>query len=215
MIPLPTALITDLERSYKENFTMMAGAQLHVKAAPSIIDALTGLSQAGLYGWTDSGDAQYIDAVENWMRSIRGWVIRREWIVPSYGTLQGICACIRAFTEPGDGIIVQQPVYLLYHRAIHNCERKLVDNTLTYTDGRYRIDFDDLDMKMQDPKNKLMILCNPHNPIMDVWEREDLEKVAALAGKHEVLVVTDEIFAEHVIAPAGDDPLRQPGVSHG
>ncbi len=191
---------------FREDYTMMAGAQLHVKTAPCIVDALIRLSQAGLYGWTRSDDAQYLDAIENWMRTIRGWNIRREWIVPSYGILQGISACIRAFTQPGDGIIVQQPVYLLYARTIANCGRVLVDNTLRLTDGRYSMDFSDLEAKMRDPHNKLMILCNPHNPIMDVWDQQALGEVARLAKQNGVLVVADEIFAEHVTLPEGITP---------
>ena len=162
---------------FRPDYTVMAGAQLHVKTAPCIIDALTRFSQAGLYGWTDSDDPLYIRAVVNWMAKVRGWEIEPSWIVPSYGILQAI----RAFTQPGDGIIVQQPVYLLYARAIANCGRKLVDSPLQLRGDRYEMDFADLEEKMAAPENKLMLLCNPHNPTMDVWEREDLERVAALA----------------------------------
>lgn len=192
---------------FRPDYTVMAGAQLHVKTAPCIIDALTRFSQSGLYGWTDSDDPLYIRAVVNWMAKVRGWEIEPSWIVPSYGILQAMCASIRAFTQPGDGIIVQQPVYLLYARAIANCGRKLVDSPLQLRGDRYEMDFADLEEKMAAPENKLMLLCNPHNPTMDVWEREDLERVAALAQKHHVLVVADEIFAEHVVAPGLMDSL--------
>ena len=112
-----------------------------------------------------------------------------------------MCASIRAFTQPGDGIIVQRPVYLLYARAIANCGRKLVDSPLKLRGDRYEMDFAGLEEKMAVPENKLMLLCNPHNPTMDVWERTDLERWAALAKKHHVLVVADEIFAEHRCQP--------------
>ena len=191
---------------YRDDFTMMAGAQLHVKTAPCIIDALTRLAKAGLYGWTSSDDARYIAAITSWMHTVRGWDVAREWIVPSYGILQGISACIRAFTRPGDGIIVQQPVYLLYERAIRNTGRVLTDNTLRYQDGVYSMDFDGLEALMRDPKNSLMILCNPHNPTMDVWDEASLARVAALAKRYNVLVVCDEIFAEHVLPPGTMTP---------
>ena len=183
---------------FRPDYTVMAGTQLHVKTAPCVIDALTRLSQAGLYGWTSSSEPRYIQAIVDWMARIRNWSIQPEWIVPSYGILQGMCASIRAFTQPGDGVIVQQPVYLLYARAIANCGRKLVDSPLRQNGDHYEMDFADLEAKMAAPENKLMLLCNPHNPIMDVWERADLERVAALAKRHNVLVVVDEIFAEHV-----------------
>lgn len=191
---------------YREDYTMFAGAQLHVKTAPCIVEALTNFVKTGLYGWTSSADKKYLSAIVNWMRDVRGWEIQPDWIVPSYGTLQAICACIRAFTEPGDGIIVQQPVYVLYNRCISSCGRRLIDNTLIRSGDHYEMDFADLEKKMAAPENKLMILCNPHNPLMDVWSRRDLEKVAALARKHGVIVIADEIFAEHVLLEEGIAP---------
>ncbi|MBR2002324.1 MAG: aminotransferase class I/II-fold pyridoxal phosphate-dependent enzyme [Firmicutes bacterium] len=182
---------------FREDFTMMAGAQLHVKTAPCITEALARLSQAGLYGWTSSADPQYINAIVNWMKVIRDWDVEKEWIVPSYGILQAMCACMRAFSEEGDGVILQPPYYVLYEREIRRCKRTMVENTLICKDGYYEMDFADLEEKMKDPKNKLMILCNPHNPLMDVWPKENLEKVAALAKKYNVIVMADEIFAEH------------------
>ncbi len=178
--------------------TMMAGAQLHVKTAPSVIRALKGLSEAGLFGWTPSDEQKYIDATVNWMKTVREWNVRKDWIVPSYGILQAMCTSIRAFTDPGDGIIIQPPVYLLYARAIDRCGRNLVNNPLVYKGDHWEMDFVDLEEKMRRPENKLMLLCNPHNPTMDVWEKKDLERVARLAAKYHVLVVVDEIYAEHV-----------------
>lgn len=90
------------------------------------------------------------------------------------------------------------PVYLLYARAIDRCGRNLVNNPLVYKGDHWEMDFVDLEEKMSRPENKLMLLCNPHNPTMDVWEKKDLERVARLAAKYHVLVVVDEIYAEHV-----------------
>lgn len=192
---------------WREDYTMMAGAQLHVKTAPCIINALTGLVQKGLYGWTPSDGEDYLNAVSNWMRDVRKWQIKNEWIVPSYGILQAMCACMRAFTEPGDRVLVQEPVYLLYARAIERCGRVLVNNPLRYDGaGAYSMDFEDLENRMRDPRVKLMLLCSPHNPTMDAWDREDLSRVARLARENGVLVVADEIYAEQVIGDAEDVP---------
>ncbi len=200
-----TTIADSIDYGFGTNFdpahTVMAGAQLHLKTAPSVIRALRGLVESGLYGWTSSDEPKYIAALTNWMAQVRNWTVQPEWIVPSYGTLQAMCAAIRAFTDPGDGIIVQQPVYLLYARAIANCGRRLADSPLICRDGWYEMDFASLEAQMSKPENKLMLLCNPHNPTMDVWERSDLERVAALAKRHHVLVVADEIFAEHVLEP--------------
>ena len=187
----------DLGQDYNSDVVMMAGAQLHLKTAPCIIDALMARAASGLYGWIPSDRPQYLNAVKNWMRDVRSYEVENEWIVPSYGTLQAICAAMRAFTKEGDGVIVQPPVYVLYDRILANTKRKKVCNALLYKDGCYQMDFDNLEVLMAQPENKLMILCNPHNPIMDIWGEEDLKRVAALAKKYKILVVSDEIFAEH------------------
>lgn len=188
----------DLGTPFDPGHTMMAGAQLHFKTAPCVIDALVRLSAAGLYGWTSSTVPGYLASIQDWMAAVRGWSIERDWIVPSYGTLQAMSAAIRAFTQPGDAVILQPPVYVLYDRMIRNTGRTKLCSPLHYENGRYAMDFNSLEEAMARPEAKLMLLCNPHNPIMDCWERSDLEQVAHLAKRHGVLVVSDEIFAEHV-----------------
>ncbi len=197
---LADAAPIDFGTPYHPEHTVLAGAQLHLKTAPCILKALEQRVRSGLFGWTASDVPQYLDAVRGWMEQVRGWNIQRDWIVPSYGTLQAISAAIRAFTKPGDGIIVQSPAYVLYDRVIRNTGREKICNPLIYENGCYRMDFDGLETLMAKPENCLMILCNPHNPIMDYWEREDLKRVASLASRYGVLVVADEIFAEHVFA---------------
>ena len=197
----------DMGTPYSQSLTMMSGAQLHFKTAPCVIDALTRRAQCGLFGYTESDVPAYLDAVTGWMRDVRGWAIERAWIVPSYGTLQAMCAAIRAFSQPGDGVIVQPPVYVLYDRILTRTRRERVENPLILENGRYRMDFDGLEACMAEPRNKLMLLCNPHNPTMDVWERDSLLRVAALAKKYGVLVIADEIFAEHT--PCGLDSRYQ------
>ena len=201
---LADAAPVDLGTPYDPEHTVLAGAQLHLKTAPCIIDALKRRAESGLYGWTASDVPQYLQAVQTWMQEVRGWNIEREWIVPSYGTLQAISAAIRAFTRPGDGVILQSPAYVLYDRVLNHTGRKKVCNALIYDGGRYRMDFENLESLMAFPENKLMILCNPHNPIMDYWEKEDLRRISALAKNYHVLVVADEIFAEHVFS---DKPM--------
>ncbi|NLM11279.1 MAG: aminotransferase class I/II-fold pyridoxal phosphate-dependent enzyme [Clostridiaceae bacterium] len=187
----------DFGTDYNPDLVVLSGAQLHLKTAPCIIEALTKRAASGLYGWTPSDRPAYLNAIQNWMRTVRDYEIEKEWIVPSYGTLRAISTSIRAFTNEQDGIIVQPPVYVLYDRVINNAKRKKVCNPLIYRDGYYEMDFENLERLMAKPENKMMILCNPHNPIMDIWEEEDLHRVAKLAKKYDVLVIADEIFAEH------------------
>jgi cystathionine beta-lyase len=184
--------------NYKEGHAVLAGAELHIKTAPCIIEGLHGLVDSGYFNWTPSTDERYLEAIVKWMKEVRHFEINKEWLVPSYGIMQAIACTMRAFTKPGDGVILQPPVYVLYHRAIPNCGRVIVNNPLILEGDHYKIDFNDLEEKMSDPRNKMMILCNPHNPIMDFWEEEDLKRIATLAAKHNVIVIADEIFAEHV-----------------
>ncbi len=199
----------DLGTPYNPFVTNMSGAQLHFKTAPCVIDALVSRAASGLYGWTRSDVPQYLEAVSCWMSAFRDWKIETEWIVPSYGILQAMCAAIRAFTREGDGIIIQPPVYVLYDRIIKRTGRKKVTNPLLYRNGKYAMDFENLENLMAKPENKLMLLCNPHNPIMSVWEEADLARVAALARKYGVLIVSDEIFAEHAFYGSRVIPFSQ------
>ncbi|AGC67084.1 cystathionine beta-lyase PatB [Thermoclostridium stercorarium subsp. stercorarium DSM 8532] len=195
---LADAQDVDLGTDYNPDLIVLSGAQLHLKTAPCVIEALIKRAASGLYGWTASDRPAYINAVKNWMKEVRAYEIKKEWIVPSYGTLKAISTSIRAFTDENDGIIVQPPVYVLYSRVITNARRRIVYNPLIYRNGYYEMDFENLEYLMARPENKMMILCNPHNPIMDIWEEEELKTVARLAKKYNVLVVADEIYAEHV-----------------
>ncbi|MBQ2753328.1 MAG: aminotransferase class I/II-fold pyridoxal phosphate-dependent enzyme, partial [Firmicutes bacterium] len=172
------------------------GAELDFKTAPCIINALKERAENGLYGYTLSDD-KYLSSITNWMKDVRKWDISKDWIVPTYGIIQALNCAIRAFTKPGDKVIIQNPTYHMYAKATLKNGREISDNTLKYCDGHYEMDFEDLEIKMADPKAKLMVLCNPHNPIMEIWERAELEKIASLAQKYDVIVFSDEIFAEH------------------
>lgn len=189
----------DTGTAFDPQKTVMAGAQMHFKTAPCVIDALVRRAQCGLFGYTESDIPAYLHAVSGWMRTVRQWDVRNEWIVPSYGTLQAICACIRMCSERGDGVIVQPPVYVLYDRVLQRTGRRRVDNPLHLENGRYQMDLDHLETLMRDERNKLLILCNPHNPIMDVWDEATLGEIASLAARYNVLVVSDEIFAEQTL----------------
>ena len=134
-----------------------------------------------------------------------------EWIVPTGGTIRSVAAAIRMTTQPGEGIIVQPPVYYRYKQAADRIGRKTIYNPLKMVGGRYEMDFENLEHCMEDSKNRLMILCNPHNPIGQVWSPDHLAKVARLARRYGVTVFSDEIFAEtvyngHIVQPYSEAP---------
>lgn len=174
-----------------------SGAEMDFKTAPVIVEALKQKASGGLYGYTLCDD-NYLEAVATWMKKRRNWEVALDWIVPTYGTIQSLSAAIRAFTQPGDGVIIQTPVYMLYQKMIVLNDRVVVRNPLLYRQGGYAMDFVHLEDCMAQENTKLMVLCNPHNPIARVWGPQDLARIAEMAQRHGVLVFSDEIFAEVV-----------------
>ncbi|GAU76275.1 MalY/PatB family protein [Fusibacter sp. 3D3] len=174
-----------------------SGAEMEFKTAPSVIEAMTACVQNGLMGFTLC-DARYREAVCWWMETQRNFQIEKDWIVPTHGTIFSVATVIRMLTRENEGIIVSPPIYYRYEQAATRLNRKTHYNWLIEKEGKYFLDFDDLEEKMSDPKNKLYILCNPHNPTGKVWCKADLEHLAVLANKYDVIVYSDEIFGEIV-----------------
>jgi cystathionine beta-lyase len=174
-----------------------SGAEADFKTAPVIIEAMVRKAENGLMGFTLC-DETYKNAVKWWMRTQRDWEIQDEWIVPTYGTIFSVSTAIRAFTDEGDGIIVQPPIYNRYEQAIRRNNRRVVYNPLKQDETGYKVDLDNLEDCMKDPRNKMLIVCNPHNPIGRVWNVEELKQVSYLANKYNVIIFSDEIFAEIV-----------------
>lgn len=178
----------------------LSGAEMDFPTAPCIRDALSQFAQRGIYGYT-LADAPYRNAVCTWMGKVRNWRIDPDEIVPTMGTIAGLCNAVRAFTNPDDGVIIQHPSYYRFDRAVMRTGRCAVSNPMHEEKGVYSLDFEDLEAKMAEPRNKMMILCNPHNPTGKVFGEEDLQKIAELAIKYHVIIFSDEIFAE-TAAPA-------------
>lgn len=179
-------------------FLAYTGAEMDFKTAPCIMNALAERSLGGIYGATKPYAEPYLERVVWWMKRMRNWEIKPEWIALCYGIVHGTSVAVRAFTEPGDGVIIQEPVYTPFRTITERNGRRVLNNTLLYNKetGEYNINFDELEELMRDHGAKLMILCNPHNPCTRVWNLEELTKIAALAGKYGVKVYSDEIYAE-------------------
>lgn len=128
--------------------------------------------------------------------------MKKEELLFANGVMPSITSIIRAFTDVGDNVLIQTPVYHVFFYVIEDNDRNVVENELIYNpessdvETAYKIDFDDLEEKFKDPKTKLMLLCNPHNPIGKIWDKESLEKIAVLANEHDVIVVSDEIHCD-------------------
>lgn len=172
-------------------------ADMDFRTAPAIIEALRRRVEHGVFGYTRVPD-EYYEAIVRWFGRKHGWHIKPEEILYTSGVVPAISAIIKALTSPGDGVIVQTPVYNCFFSSIRNNQCQLIENRLLYTDSTYHIDFDDLEMKASDPKAKLLLLCNPHNPAGRVWTRSELERINDICLRNSVMVVSDEIHCELV-----------------
>lgn len=144
-------------------------------------------------------DSQTVfNAISNWNQKRHGLTLDPKQFVQVPGVLSAIALLIREFTEKGDGVLIQTPVYHQFRRLIESAGRKAVSNTLNIADGRYVMDFDALESQLRDNNVKMILLCNPHNPVGRVWKPDELQKLVAIAEKHQTLIVSDEVHADVV-----------------
>lgn len=170
-------------------------ADMDFAVAPCIQDALRRRMEHPIYGYVRVPDSYYNKVIE-WFARRHQFTMKREWIIYTIGVVPGISACIQALTRPGDKVLVQTPVYNCFFSSILNSGCEIADSPLLLNDGRYEMDFADLEEKAADPSVKIMLLCNPHNPAGRAWSREDLKKVADICLRHDVFIVCDEIHNE-------------------
>jgi cysteine-S-conjugate beta-lyase len=170
------------------------GSIMHLPIAQQIVTAFIERA-GGTFGYTQMDDA-YCDAVVGWMKTRRQWDVRKEFLFNYFGTMQTIVTAIRAFSDLGDGVIVCTPTYPLYKLLIEINQRRRVVVPYIFDQSTYHFDMPALEHAMQRGTNKIMLLCNPNNPTGTVWPRDELAQLAQIARKHDVVVISDEIFAE-------------------
>ncbi len=184
------------------------GAEMDFATAPSVIEAFKVRADNGLFGVTVADEIALKTKVQWWMKNRRSWDIDTDWVVTCPGTIGAIKLVILALTQPGEGVIVQPPVYLAYKHQIELHGRNLVENIIRKADDqKYYMDFEDLEEKMKDKNNKLIVMCNPSNPTGTVYGKEILSRVASLARKYGVYMGGDEIFGELTADHKGAVPL--------
>lgn len=174
-------------------------ADMDFPTAPAVLERLHALAEHGIFGYTGVKDA-YFSAVHNWYAQRFGWETQRSWLVTTPGVVFAIAIAIRAFTQKGDAILIQQPVYYPFANKVTENDRQLVVNPLVLKNGRYEMDFADMERKIVDNRVKMLLLCSPHNPVGRVWTKEELLRVGEICQKHGVLVVSDEIHADFTYA---------------
>ncbi|MBR5687408.1 MAG: pyridoxal phosphate-dependent aminotransferase, partial [Prevotella sp.] len=173
-------------------------ADMDFRVAQPIIDALKRRVEHGIFGYTLVGD-RYYNAIIDWFRRRHGWTIRREWIQYTTGVVPAVSVVIKALTEPGDKVLIQTPVYNCFFSSIRNNGCEMAETRLVQDGDSWRVDFDDMEQKAADPRVKLFLLCNPHNPVGRVWTRDELLKMNDICLRHGVKVIADEIHCELVM----------------
>ncbi|WP_163971539.1 MalY/PatB family protein [Oceanobacillus halotolerans] len=180
-------------------------ADMDFKAPEEVNSALMERAKHGIYGYTAIDD-DVNDAVMNWLQKRHQWEIKKEWISYSPGVITSLHMAVQALTEPGDGILIQTPVYTPFYNVIEQHDRKIVKNKLVLNDNYYKIDFKDFEEKLKQGV-KAFILCSPHNPVGRVWKKEELEEMARLCLKYDVIIFSDEIHADLIYPGENHIPI--------
>jgi cystathionine beta-lyase len=183
--------------TYGDDVIPMWIADTDFKCPQPIVEAMIKRAEHGIYGYPINSN-HFNQAVRNWQKKRFGWEIKEEWVEYTPAVVPAIIYALRAFTQPGDHIVLQTPAYHHFHRIIPNNGRIIAENKMVLKDGRYQIDFVDLEKKLSDSRTKMLLLCSPHNPVGRVFTREELLKIGNLCLKYHAIVVSDEIHSDIV-----------------
>lgn len=172
-------------------------ADMDFRTPDFILDAIRQRLEHPILGYT-MPSKDFYPLMQKWITEHHNWNIKREWIGFLPGIVPGLAFAVQSLTEIGDEIMVQSPVYYPFFNVIENNHRVIVNNPLKEIDGKFVMDFEDLEKKFT-PKTRLFILCNPHNPGGRVWTKEELQQFAEICSKHNVTIISDEIHADMVL----------------
>lgn len=185
--------------TYPSDVIPMWVADTDFKAPQPVIDALKERAEHGLFGYSTSTlDTSFGEAAKKWMNKRFGLSIEEEWVTFTPSVVPALVVAIQAFSNVGDKIVIQSPAYHPFHSIIPNNGRVKVENELIYNGAQYKINFDELEQQLKDPRTKLFILCNPHNPVGRVFTQEELNTMVDLCEKYDVLIISDEIHSDIV-----------------
>ncbi len=187
-----------VERNMPAEVLPLWVADMDFETSSYIEDAIIERAKHAIYGYSEV-KMPYFEILKKWMKQHHDWDIQRKWLIKTPGVVFALAMAVKAYTEPGDAVLIQQPVYYPFSEVIEDNGRRVVSNTLYLgEDNRYHIDFEDFEQKIVDNKIKLFLLCNPHNPVGRVWTKEELTRLGDICVKHHVIVVSDEIHEDFV-----------------
>ncbi len=176
-------------------------ADMDFKTSSIVLDILKARVEHGIFGYTETKE-DYFNAVASWMLKRHEWQVNERWLIKTPGVVVALAAGVKAFTKPGDAVLIQQPVYYPFSEVVLDNDRKLVSNDLVVDDeGHWSIDFADFERKIVAEQVHLFILCSPHNPVGRVWTKEELSQIADICQRHDVIIMSDEIHHDFVYSP--------------
>lgn len=185
-------------RGMPEDVLPLWVADMDFETSSYIEDALVERVRHGIFGYSEV-QAPYFEIVRDWMKRRHGWDVQEKWLVKTPGVVFALAMAVKAYTEPGEGVLIQLPVYYPFSQVIEGNGRKVVSSDLYQDgDGCYHMDFEDFERKIVEEHIRLFFLCSPHNPVGRVWTREELTRLGDLCVKHHVIVVSDEIHQDFV-----------------
>lgn len=192
-----------LKWDVKENELPMWVADMDFETAPEIQAAIRKRAAHGVFGYSTVPEAWY-QAYIGWWKRRHDFQMEKDWLIFCTGVVPAISSIVRKLTTSAEKVLVLTPVYNIFFNSIVNNGRQVLESRLKYDGEAYQVNFKDLEQKLADPQTTMMILCNPHNPIGKLWDRETLERIGELCWKHHVVVVSDEIHCD----------LTDPGCSY-
>lgn len=177
-------------------------ADMDFQTAPAVREAVRARAEHGVFGYSIVPKEWY-QAYISWWEDRHGFTMERDWLIFCTGVVPAISSMVRKLTTPAEKVLLMTPVYNIFFNSILNNGRQALECRLPYDGTEYRIDFEDLERKLADPQTTMMLLCNPHNPIGKIWDRETLARIGALCRKYHVVVISDEIHCD-LTAPGRD-----------
>lgn len=185
-------------RGMSEDVLPLWVADMDFKTSSYVEDALAERARHGIFGYSES-QTPYFEIVRDWMKRHHDWEVKEPWLIKTPGVVFALAMAVKAYTEPGDGVLIQSPVYYPFSEVIEDNGRRIVSNTLVLgEDHKYHIDFEDFERQIKENQIKLFFLCNPHNPVGRVWTTEELTRLGDICLKYQVTVVSDEIHSDFI-----------------
>lgn len=185
-------------RGMPEDVLPLWVADMDFKTSSYVEDALAERARHGIFGYSES-QTPYFEIVRDWMKRHHDWEVKEPWLIKTPGVVFALAMAVKAYTEPGDGVLIQSPVYYPFSEVIEDNGRRIVSNTLVLgEDHKYYIDFEDFERQIKENQIKLFFLCNPHNPVGRVWTTEELTRLGDICLKYQVTVVSDEIHSDFI-----------------